>query len=317
MLRPLFRMLSPAGARARLSTLIFHRVSPAPDPLFPGEMDAKRFEAVCSWLAGWFNVLPLDEAAERLCAGTLPERAAAITFDDGYADNHDVALPILRCHGLPATFFIATGYLDGGRMWNDTVIEAVRRTAHAELDAEACGVDGLGSVDVRTLADKQVAIARLLDAIKYLEPARREVVVSAIARAAGAALPRDLMLSTAQLRGLHRAGMQVGAHTVSHPILARLDADAVRAEIADGKRCLENLLDAPVPVFAYPNGKPGVDYGDAAVQVVRSLGFAAAVSTRSGSATRSNDVFQLPRFTPWDTTRWRYGLRLLANLRPA
>ena len=128
MIKPLLTLLSPAGRRARLSVLIFHRVLPRPDPLFPGVIDAAGFDAICRWVKGWFNVLALDDAARRLRDGSLPERALAITFDDGYADNHDVALPILLRHGLPATFFIATGFLDGGRMWNDTVIESIRRT---------------------------------------------------------------------------------------------------------------------------------------------------------------------------------------------
>ena len=126
LLKALFHLMSPGGARARLSVLIFHRVLPEPDPLFPDEMHARRFDVLCGWLTSWFKVLPLDEAVARLKAGTLPARAVCITFDDGYADNHHVALPILRRHGLVATFFIATGFLDGGRMWNDTVIEAIR-----------------------------------------------------------------------------------------------------------------------------------------------------------------------------------------------
>ncbi|MDP1007558.1 polysaccharide deacetylase family protein, partial [Klebsiella pneumoniae] len=85
------------------------------DPLFPDEIDAARFDAILGWLRSWFNVLPLDEAAQRLKDGSLPARAAALSFDDGYADNHDIALPLLQKHGLPCSFFIATGFLDGGR----------------------------------------------------------------------------------------------------------------------------------------------------------------------------------------------------------
>lgn len=113
MWRPLFSTLSPAGSGARLSILIFHRVLPAPDPLFPGEPDAQRFDEICRWLAKWFRVLDLNDALAGLRRGDLPARAAAITFDDGYADNSDVAVPILQRHGLTATFFIATGYVDG------------------------------------------------------------------------------------------------------------------------------------------------------------------------------------------------------------
>ena len=98
----------------RLSTLIFHRVPKHRDALFPNEVDAERFEQMMSLVARAFRVLPLAEAAECLLNRDLPQRALCITFDDGYADNHDIALPILRRLGLHATFYIATGFIDGG-----------------------------------------------------------------------------------------------------------------------------------------------------------------------------------------------------------
>jgi peptidoglycan/xylan/chitin deacetylase (PgdA/CDA1 family) len=313
-LRPLFSLLSPAGPRARLSVLIFHRVLRAPDPLLPGEMDAERFDQVCRWLASWFNVLPLDDAVRRLRGATLPARAAAITFDDGYADNHDVALPILQRHGLSATFFVATGFLDGGRMWNDTVIEAVRRTSAQQWDLDACGLPEVTRLELASLAQRQAAIPQLLNAIKYLEPGRRDAVVAGVARIAAADLPHDLMMSSEHVRRLHQAGMQVGAHTVTHPILARLPAAAARKEVAESKHALEQLLQERVALFAYPNGKPQQDYGREAVDIVAQCGFDAALSTAWGSARQGGDRYQLPRFTPWDRARTRFGLRMLRNL---
>ena len=140
---PAFRHLSPAGPKARLSILAFHRVLRESDPLFPEVPDTRRFARVLTWLKGWCNVLPLDKAVDRLSRGQLPERAAAITFDDGYADNYTEALPVLREHGMSATFFVATGFLDGGRMWNDTIIEAIRRTHHDTVDLSRIGLPRL------------------------------------------------------------------------------------------------------------------------------------------------------------------------------
>jgi len=317
MIKPLLTLLSPAGRRARLSVLIFHRVLPRPDPLFPGEIDAAGFDAICRWVKGWFNVLALDDAARRLREGSLPERALAITFDDGYADNHDVALPILLRHGLVCTFFVATGFLDGGRMWNDTVIESVRRTLLPRLDLRGvCGMD-LGIHELESPQDRRAAIDQVIGGIKYMAPAERQAVVDAIAERAQAALPGDLMMSSGQVRGLHRAGMQIGGHTVSHPILARLDRHAARDEIESGKQALEALIAEPVTLFAYPNGKPVEDYTGEAVALVRELGFDAAVSTAWGAAGAGADPFQLPRFTPWDRTKLRFAARLAANLRTA
>jgi peptidoglycan/xylan/chitin deacetylase (PgdA/CDA1 family) len=120
--------------RPVLSILIYHRVLPVPDPLRAGEPDATRFDQQMRYLARHFSVLPLREAFRRLRAGTLPRRACCITFDDGYADNLTVALPILEKYGLPATIFIATGYLDGGRMFNDAAIDALGAAPGDALD---------------------------------------------------------------------------------------------------------------------------------------------------------------------------------------
>ncbi len=310
LIKSLLQIVTPAGQRGRLSILIFHRVAPQPDPIFPDEQHARRFDKTCGWLKSWFNVLPLDAAAAHLNTGTLPARSACITFDDGYADNHDVAMPILQRHGLPATFFIATGFLDGGRMWNDTVIESVRLTKSSTLD-----LGELGCFAVSTPAEKAAAIGAIIGKIKYLPVAERLAAAQGIANAAQVDPPNNLMMTSAQVKAMRHAGMQIGAHTLSHPILARLSDEQALAEIKGSKDFLEQLLGKRVGLFAYPNGKPGEDYLPASVEVVQSLGFDAAVSTQWGASRTGDDPFQIKRFTPWDKTRLRFGARMLANLR--
>lgn len=305
----LFGMFSPAGARARLSILIFHRVHADRDPLFPGEVTAQEFSAICGWIRQWFNPLGLEEAAHRLAAGTLPSAPVVLTFDDGYADNHDVALPILNRHGLTATFFVSSGFLDGGRMWNDTIIESVRRTSRESIELEDTPAAELGRLPCVTVDQKRVAINMVLRTVKHLPFDQRHACVAAIQARAAAELPADLMLTSQQVQALHRAGMTIGAHTINHPILAKLDDVSARREIDEGRRALQDIVGAPVSLFAYPNGQPGHDYGPSAVQAVRDLGFVAAVSTAWGAARMGDDVFQLPRFTPWDRTPLAFGLR--------
>ena len=311
-LRLLLQALAPAGNRSRLSVLIFHRVHAEADPLCPGEPHARSFDRQMDWIGRWFNVLPLAEAVEGLRNGSLPARPAVITFDDGYADNRTVALPILQSHGLTATFFIATGFLDGGRMWNDTLIETLRRCPGPLLDLTALGLDAYptGSVEQR-----RAAISVLIPRLKYLEPAERLRRVEAIAEHAGADLPDDLMLTSAQLCEMARAGMTIGGHTVHHPILARLKDGEALAEMVEGRRRLEQIIGRPVRFFAYPNGKPDEDYTGAHVRLVREAGFEAALSTAWGAASPGCDLYQIPRFSPWDRSAWRYGLRLAGNLR--
>jgi peptidoglycan/xylan/chitin deacetylase (PgdA/CDA1 family) len=307
--------LSPQGPQARLSTLIFHRVHARPDAMHPLEVDAERFDRLCGWIGRWFNVIALDDAVQALKQGTLPERALAITFDDGYADNHDVALPILQRHGMKATFFIATGYLDGGRMWNDTVIESIRATRLESVDlARLLGGDA-PVLPLLTPADRRAAVSAVIGRSKYLPPVQRQAFVDEFARVLGASPPRDLMMTSTQVQALRRAGMQIGAHTVSHPILRVLDKPQALEEIAASRRFLQNLLDEPVGLFAYPNGKRDVDFDTGTAGLVEQLGFDAAVTTEAGVSAAGTDRFQLPRFTPWETDRGRFAWRLWQNLR--
>lgn len=311
-LRSLAGALSPSGPRGRLSILIYHRVLAAADPLDTWDVSASEFDGQMRVIAETFTPLPLSEAVERLRGGGLPPRAACVTFDDGYRDNVEVALPILRRHGVPATFFIATGYLDGGCMWNDKVVEALRVMPGRELDLGRWGlpVFGLDGADAR-----RRAIETILPALKYLPAAERESRADELLTAARLPAVASPMMRETHVRALHTAGMEIGAHSITHPVLTRVDATQARREIADSARRLSDILREPIRLFAYPNGKPGEDYGPEHVTMVREAGYAAAVSTAWGAASAAGDVYQLPRFTPWDRTPARFALRLLGNLR--
>jgi len=295
-------------AAPRLSILIFHRVLAQPDALFPDEIDATRFAILVRTVQRNWRVLPLGAAAALLQQNRLPPRALAITFDDGYADNAEIALPILQRAGLPATFFVATGFLDGGRMFNDTVIECLRATSLERVDL---GDFGLGVRVLGSAAARRAVIEELLPRVKYLGLAEREPFLERLLRQCGQPkLPHDLMMRSEQVVQLHRAGMAIGAHTVRHPILRLLPDDEARAEIARGRTTLEDLIGARVELFAYPNGRPGEDYDARHVEMVRGLEFRAAVSTSPGSAVAGADPYQLPRFTPWDRDPVRWAARL-------
>jgi len=313
MYRFLGNIASPAGSRARLAILAFHRVLARPDPLLADEIDAAEFERHMVFLRREFNVLPLAEACARLSRDTLPARALSLTFDDGYANNVEIALPILLRHGLTATFFVATGFLDGGTMFNDDLIEIVRTAPGGRHDLSALGLPSLMSLELDDDASRRAAIDRLIPHLKYQPLQARRDLLARIADAIGGRFPPPLMMRPADVRKLADSGMQIGGHTVNHPILTQLDLHAARAEIVDGKRRLEEITDSPVTLFAYPNGKPGDDYDARHVDLVRRAGFVAAVSSVNGVAACDADRFQLPRCGLWNQGPRRLGARLLAN----
>ena len=310
MLRIATRLLSPGGRKGSLSVLFFHRVVAERDPMLPGEPTADEFDRMMGWVQSQFTVLPLGEGVRRLAEGSLPPAAAAITFDDGYRDNLEVAGPILLRRKLPTTLFVATGFIDGGIMFNDIVIESLRRSPLDSLDIPELG---LGPLSLGSWGERSAALSAVLPAIKYAPFAQRESLVAGLAERCKVQLPSDLMMTGAQVRRFVDDGFEVGAHTANHPILAVLSDEEARQEIKVGREALEAMVGRPVRLFAYPNGRWGKDFDGRHRDMAQACGFDAAFSTEPGVATVQSDLWNLPRFTPWDRTSLRFRLRMLRN----
>lgn len=299
--------------KQRLSILIYHRVLPEADFMRSATTTVDQFEWQMALLAKHFNPLSLSEAVSLMDYGELPPRAVCVTFDDGYADNETVALPVLTRLGIPATIFVATGFLNGGRMWNDTITEAIRVAEGPTIDLSSIdlGVYDISSSDAR----RQVA-GTIIREIKHWAPKMRsEAVLAVESLPLTAPLPTNLMLTDAQVKNLCNSGVEIGAHTINHPILATLDLEQAKVEIQEPKLFLESLTEKPVTAFAYPNGRPEIDYRVEHRDLVEITGYQCAFSTHSGVASKTSDKWQLPRFTPWDKTPLRFLVRLLLNFR--
>ncbi len=282
-------LLSPAGARARLVVFCFHQVLEQRDPLRPGEPDEAQFLDDVRQIGSVFKVLPFSEAVNKLTSGTLTERSACITFDDGYANNFELAAPILRSAGVPATFFIAGGAVDTGVMWNDLVIESVAHAGSKEEKGNLAAI--LGNLKYRPTAERWDAAVRMY----------HDVV--------GPELPR-LMMTREMVAGLSRQGFEIGGHTMNHPILKELPDDDAKREIEDCVAWIQEVTGEVPTSFAYPNGIPGRDFTAVHASMVREAGFEAAASTEWALAKGNTDAFRIPRIGPW----WRQGRTMTSGL---
>jgi len=313
-LRPLLALAggiwSPASDR-RLNVLIFHRVRPVRDLLFPGEPDHSDFANCMQVVAEHFNCLTLDHAVDLLASShPIPPRAVAISFDDGYADNCTEAMPILQRLDLKATFFVASGFLDGGCMWNDEAIELLRDFQGDRIDLRSVGMN---VEPCATLEERRALIDNFLASLKYRESVARREALDALREITGGKPAPALMMTHKQLCEMRDAGMGIGGHTLGHPILARMNNKLASREIGEDRERLAAILGAPPKLFAYPNGKPGQDYRAEHAAMVRAAGYRAAFSTAWGAARKGVDLFQIPRFTPWDRDPTRFALRLVHN----
>lgn len=229
------------------------------------------------------------EGLARIAAG-VPGTHVAFTFDDGYADNATRAVPLLARHGARATFYLAAGLMDERRApWWDELAHALEhaRTPRATLELGGSPV----AVDAGTPAGRADALRALLPAMR-VPPAEQRVRLDRLRAALGVTEPAPCELADwALARTFVDTGMEVGAHTLSHPFLSLLDPAAQRREIEGSMRLVAERLGTTPSGLAYPNG----DHDDVTVEAARASGLAYAVTTRSGDVAPGAPPFRLAR----------------------
>jgi peptidoglycan/xylan/chitin deacetylase (PgdA/CDA1 family) len=293
--------VAPRSRKAAARTLVvltYHRVLPVRAAqayaIPPMAMPRDEFDAQMGHLARYYAPLPLVEAAERLARGSLPARAVAVTFDDGYGDNYRHAFPILRKHGVPATIFVVTGALDRRTpFWWDAVAAAVERLArepavgnHLPAWLTTCLAPLTAGVPSREVAR---GIVRRLNALE--RPERERTVAALLAAAPGASPAADDLLTWDQAREMRRAGVELGSHTVSHAFLDELSPAEARREIEESLDRLAAELGAPARLFAYPRGR----VAEPLRALLRDAGVLAAVTTELGDNRPGADLLALHR----------------------
>ncbi|NBC95596.1 MAG: polysaccharide deacetylase family protein [Deinococcus-Thermus bacterium] len=281
--------------RAVSTVLAYHAVADAPSYASAAiTVSPRAFERQMAYLAARYRVVPLDEALAARVADDRRENLVAITFDDGYADNLDVAVPILRKHGLTATFFVTTGpVLEGRRFWVAWV-EALLRDARTWRHA-------IEEFDLAESRNGDALFNAISAVVNRLPVPEREARLDRLARrvqSAGLSTPETsaYMLDRVGVRRLRALGMGVGSHSVSHPILRHQDGDGVRRELTRARAMLEEATGAAVRHVAYPNGR-GVDdnISPAVVEHARAVGHVGGWTSRRGLVRSGADPLVLPR----------------------
>ena len=292
------RLLAPR--RPDAVVLRYHSVSFGADYCHSNNaVSARLFDRQMAYLARRYRVVPLDRVVDFVVAGRpLPPRAVAITFDDGYLDNYEAAFPILRRHGLTATFFVATGAVVERRaFWVGWLWRAVRRPG---LDLRTALGEALGRPAAQAAGPAaEHAFTQLASAVDRLGGEERPALLDRIRSALGAASldePSDFMMTPGQVRAMADGGMTIGAHTVNHPILASVPPAEALDEMTRSRQTLEDLLGREVRHLAYPNG-PGVpcNFDPTTVSLAARAGFASASTSLRGVAGRGDDPFVLRR----------------------
>ena len=303
--------------------LVYHRVAEANVDPWALNVSPAHFAQQLQVLKTIADPVSLQQLAAAKSDDDLPERPVCITFDDGYADNLHAAKPALESYGVPGTVFVTPGYIGvPDNLWWDELAKLVLdpATRQEELRFSLHGSHYAYAFrpqfDERSRPDpdacwrawepvpgpRQAAYLAIYRMLVSLSDSAREDVMgqlrSGVAPYAGHQQHR--CLTEGELRELAAGDLvEIGAHTLSHPVLSSLAPDQQQHEIGGSRRRLEALTGNRITSFAYPYGKKN-HYTPQTVTTVRANGFACACSNFGGLVTRSSNRFTLPRFQPMD-----------------
>jgi peptidoglycan/xylan/chitin deacetylase (PgdA/CDA1 family) len=292
----------------RRTILMYHRI--AEDPFDPYLLcvSPARFEAQVRAILESADIVGLDRLRDR---ASRPQ--VVITFDDGYADNLAAALPIVETIGVPITIFVTSGLLDDkAGFWWDRL--ALLLHARDEIDIDL----PVGEHGMRILLQGKGSAAKTLVALhsrlRALPTSSIEACLVELAHQLGTPMPepaRARVMTSGELRAMASSALvTIGAHTVSHEMLAGRPAIQQAEMIGGSKQALERLLGLPVEHFAYPFGD-GDAFDTTSVDTARESGFRTACTGLSGRVSLLNDRLRMPRHgvRDWDGDQLRERLR--------
>lgn len=302
--------LTPKSA----AVLAYHSVAEEPqltNPIFGASTPLIDFEGHMKTLAQKFHPVSLSEVVQfARRGGQLPPGAVAVTFDDGFADNYEVALPVLKHYGIPASFYIMVNAVESGTLpWYCRIRFAFHATNKREWNTPENGRTFRLEVPEERMTARSLAWdmgAKLTgkvqqDFIKSVEESLGTEPVDA---------PHGFMMTWEQVRALRKAGHTIGAHTLSHPNVAQVSAGEARSEIVESKRLLEERIGEAVEDFSYPHPALNPCWSTRTLEITREAGFKSAVLTTPGPVRPGDEPLALKRInTPSDLTQFTLKLQ--------
>ncbi|MEP6703491.1 MAG: polysaccharide deacetylase family protein [Acidobacteriota bacterium] len=280
--------------REQILILMYHRFSEEENPF---TVSRNEFSEHLKYLKRRSNVVSLDDAIDGL-AGTRPlaPNTTVITIDDGYHDAFDIAFPLVKEFGFPATLFAVTDFLDRKLwVWTDLLRHILLHTTREHLTIEH-EVLHLNEVIEGGKTERILLANELNSQLKQLPNDLKDTFICRIADVLEVDIPalpppEYRAISWDEALEMEKNNVQIEAHTVTHPILPNIDSEELKSELVRSKRRIECVLNKSVNHFCYPNGA----VNEIVHKAVRETGYKSAVTTQRGAAKVGDDPFSLKR----------------------
>jgi len=294
-----------------VAILMYHSVQPNPaeyiDSLGGIIHSESVFRQQMEMLARDYHPISLDELTNKIRAGDpLSRRSVVITFDDGYTDNCEFAMPILNVLGIPAAFYATVDCIENRKLpWPSRLRWTFRKT-HVSGWTDSQGKFW----ELADSSTREKAYFAACDECCCLSGKMQDEFIGACERDLATRVPDSLgtlIMSADQLRELLRHGHIVGSHTMSHPNMAQIPAEEALAELSESKVRLESQLNSPIKHFSYPCPALSPHWSERTVEQCRSVGYDSAVTTNSGVTKPGDNPLRLKRIHPTKTfagLRW-------------
>jgi peptidoglycan/xylan/chitin deacetylase (PgdA/CDA1 family) len=291
-----------------MKIFLFHRVHPDRDPLWPA-IPPERFRSHVRMIKKRYQVVQLEDHLLSGEANAFWPRMAAIVFDDGYRDFADYALPILTEEKLLSSMYVVTSCADDGvPIWTYRFDHALLHSRRDRVDFDR----DLLPVEIKTEwenDEQRLEFARSVKpALKKLDHTVRETVLSQMFASLDDVAPPDgMMMRWDELRRIAVEGVEIGSHTVTHPLLATISDEAgIEDEMVHSFRRIEAEIGKPPRAIAYPNGSHDARVCRAAASAGYRLGL--AVEQRPYRH-RTDDLYAVPRIELYDEPNWKTRAR--------
>ena len=296
-----------------IKVFLFHRISPHIDPVW-SPISPAHFDKILTYLQKHFEIVPLEQTILGNYKPNESKKICAITFDDGYKDFVEYALPIIKKHNVPASMYVITDCVDSGLPpWTFIFNHLLLNTKNSTLEIDSVEVpNNIRKIKWTTLREKVTYINYISHVLKRISDEERESIMQQIhAQIKDVVNPHGLMMTWDDIRNICKEGIEIGSHSANHPVLSKdLHLDNVKHELKRSGEEIEKEIGKFPLAISYPFGI----YNNEAKKIAKQVGYKMGLTVFPKEFSTNEDQFEIPRIELYSEPFYKSRLRINGRL---